>query len=75
MNQYKKVMFLTGNNLTQQTLFKCERGSVKIIQESSILSAAVAVGGYSPGWVSSHVLTNQLLMWDTPEVFAAILTV
>jgi hypothetical protein len=46
MNQYKKVMFLTGNNLTQQTLFKCERGSVKIIQESSILSAAVAVGGY-----------------------------
>jgi hypothetical protein len=40
---------------------------------STILSAVVADGGQWMGCISSHVHTNQLLMRDTVEIFAAIL--
>ncbi len=42
---------------------------------ASILSAVVTEGGHSIGCVSSHIHTNRLLVWDTLEVLAAILTV
>jgi hypothetical protein len=40
----------------------------------SYTSAAVADGGQWIGCVSSHVHTSWLLMWDTQEAFATILT-
>ncbi len=38
------------------------------------MSAVVADGDQWMGYVSSHVHTNRLLVWDTLEDFAAILT-
>ncbi len=40
----------------------------------SVLSAGVVDGDQWMGCVSNNVHTNQLLVWDTPVVLAAIWT-